>query len=44
MALFKRVKLKSATKPAIAKSSIKDLSRAYVSTTSTRKLKAVQDF
>jgi hypothetical protein len=44
MALFKRVKLKSATKLAAAKSSIKDLGRAYVSATGTRELKAARDF
>jgi hypothetical protein len=44
MALFKRVKLKSATKPAAAKSSIKDLGGAYVSATGTRELEAAQDF
>jgi hypothetical protein len=44
MALFKRVKLKSATKPAAAKSSIKDLGGAYVSATGMRELKAARDF
>ena len=38
------MKLKSTTKLATAKSSIKDLGRAYVSTTGTRELKAAQDF
>jgi hypothetical protein len=44
MALFKRVKLKSATKPAAAKSSIRDLSGAYVSATGTQELEAARDF
>jgi hypothetical protein len=38
------VKLKSATKLAAAKSSIKDLGGAYVSATGTRELEVAQDF
>jgi hypothetical protein len=38
------MKLKSATKPAAAKSSIRDLGGAYVSGTGTRGLEAARDF
>jgi hypothetical protein len=41
MALFKRVKLKSATKPAAVK---RDLGKAYVSATGTQELEAARDF